>query len=76
MLRFLLLVLLAGCVHKNDLKPSDTNFNENQRNWLEVYRNEIKVAVENDDVDAYNFFFEQYMRERIKIFREQKNLDK
>lgn len=77
MLRLLLLILLTGCVSNHDPKSLDTKFNESERDWLEVYRHEIKIAVENEDIDAYNFFFEEYMRERIRILREQKKkLDK
>ena len=48
---------------------SDTRLDEGQRNWAEVYRMEIKIAVENEDLDAYNFFFEEYMRLRIHQIR-------
>ena len=51
----------------------DTKFNENERDWIEVYRHEIKVAVDNEDKDAYDFFFEEYMRERIRQFKEQRS---
>ena len=70
MIRFLPLVLLCGCVITHDPQPADTKFNENDRDWLEVYRHELKVAVDNEDIDAYNFFFEEYMRERVRQLRE------
>ena len=52
-------------------QPVDTKFNESDRDWLEVYRHEIKAAVENEDEEAYHFFFQQYMRERIRQYKEQ-----
>lgn len=56
-----------------DPRSVDTKFNENERDWIEVYRHEIKVAVDNEDKDAYDFFFEEYMRERIRQFKEQRS---
>ena len=71
MIRFLPILLLCGCVNLNkDLQPSDTALNESKRDWIAVYRHEIKAAVENQDEDAYNFFFEQYMKERIRLYKE------
>jgi hypothetical protein len=51
---------------------SDTVLEEEDRDWAQVYRMEIKIAVENEDLDAYNFFFEEYMKERIKQVKENK----
>jgi hypothetical protein len=51
---------------------SDTVLEEEDRDWAQVYRMEIKIAVENEDLDAYNFFFEEYMKERIKQVKESK----
>tara|TARA_B110000196_G_C21107260_1_gene645846 strand:- start:923 stop:1117 length:195 start_codon:yes stop_codon:yes gene_type:complete len=55
----------------------DTKFDENKRDWVEIYKHEIKAAVENEDIDAYNFFFQEYMRERIRQIKEaKKNTEK
>ena len=72
------ILLLGGCNISPSPNPSDTLFDESKRNWAEVYKHEIKMAVENEDLDAYNFFFMEYMRERTRQVREQKkkNLDK
>ena len=71
MIRFLLPFLLCGCVTIHDPQPADTAFDESKRDWLEVFKHEIKVAVENDDIDAYNFFFEEYLRERVRLYKEE-----
>lgn len=60
------LILLSGCVVDNMPIPSDTTFRNSDRDWAQVYRNEMRIAVDNEDLDAYNFFFEEYMRERIR----------
>ncbi len=76
MLRLLpIIILLSGCVTaQKEPQPSDTAFDESKRDWLEVYRAEIKAAVENQDKGAYDFFFEEYMKERIRQYKEeQKN---
>ena len=70
-----LILLFTSCKilgPKHNPAPEDTAFDESKRDWLEVFKHEIKVAVENDDVDAYNFFFEEYMRERIRQVKEAK----
>lgn len=76
MLRFLPIILLCGCVHmEHDLKPSDTKFNDQDRDWAEIYREEMRIASENDDRDAWHFFFYELIRERIRQ-EKQKNLTK
>ncbi len=67
------MLLLCGCVTTHDPQPADTEFDESKRDWLEVYRHEIKAAVENEDEGAYHFFFQQYMRERIRQYKEQRS---
>jgi len=69
-LKLLPLLFLGGCVAMRAPSMSDTALEENTRDWAEVYRMEIKIAVENEDLDAYNFFFEEYMKERIKQVKE------
>lgn len=67
MLKLLPLVFLCGCVTTHNPQPIDTEFNENDRDWIEIYRNEIKIAVENDDIDAYNFFMFEWLKEKIRV---------
>ena len=49
--------------------PADTVFNEDHRDWLQVYLYEIEVAVNNDDEEAYNFFMYEYLKERVRIWK-------
>ena len=62
------LILLSGCVIDNAPAPNDTTFRTKNRDWAKVYRNEMRIAVNNDDF--LNFFFEEYMRERIRQVKE------
>lgn len=63
-MRLLLIVaLLSGCSHTKNLKPSDTKFDESKRNWVQIYENELRVAKENDDYDAFRFFWPEYLKE-------------
>jgi len=73
LLRFLALILLTSCIVPPGPTPKDTEFDPSKRNWAEVYRHEIKRAVENEDSDAYHFFFQEYMRERIRQERAKKS---
>ena len=59
-------LLLSGCHFNAPPITTDTILREEDRDWIEVYRMEIKRAVENEDEDAYHFFFKEYMRERIR----------
>ena len=75
MLRFLPMILLCGCVHmKHDLQPSDTKFKDKERDWAEVYREEMRIATENDDREAWHFFFHEFIKERVRQ-ESQKKLD-
>ena len=65
-MRVLLFLLLTGCYSNKAPTSLDTSLCEEDRDWVEVYRMEIKRAVENEDEAAYHFFFHEYMRERIK----------
>ncbi len=60
------MVLLAGCVATHGPKPSDTIFKEKDRDWLKIYEHELKVARENGDIDAWRFFFPEYIKELKK----------
>jgi len=65
-MRALFLLLLTGCYSNKAPTSLDTSLHEEDRDWVEVYRMEIKRAVENEDEAAYHFFFQEYMRERIR----------
>ena len=78
MRKLLLLLLLSGCVSHHDPQPVDTKFDESKRNWTEVYQNEVKIAIENEDVDAYHFFMQELIKEKVRVWKEKQkdNLDK
>lgn len=35
-------------------------------NWEKVYEKELQIAIENDDREAYRFFFLEYLKEKSK----------
>ena len=55
----LLLLLLSGCVTSNP-QPEDTRFDENKRDWLEIYRQELIIAQQNNDIEAWHFFIQEF----------------
>lgn len=61
-----LLFLISSCSNKKLLTPKDTFFNENERNWEQVYEEELKSALENNDNVAFYFFWPYYLEERYK----------
>lgn len=67
-MRLLLIVaFLSGCSHTKNLKPSDTKFDESKRNWAQIYEHELKVAKENEDYDAFRFFWPEYLKELYRL---------
>lgn len=75
MLRYLLILLLyGGCSTKEYLTPKITTFKEEDRDWVQVYRHEMKVAMDHDDVDAWHFFFWELLKEKSRIY--EKSIDK
>ena len=70
--RLLSLLLLCGCVSTHDPRPVDTKFDERKRDWVAVLEHEIEVAVKNGDADAYHFFMQELLAEKIRIWKKQK----
>ena len=64
MLRLFWLVLLGGCTHALPPKPADTNLNPEDRDWLQVYHYEMRIASENEDNEAYYFFLQEIVKEK------------
>ena len=67
-MRWLLLLLFLGCAQKDDFKSwqdqevSELLAEDRKNKELElVYLDEIKAAQENDDWDAYEYFFQEYI---------------
>ena len=66
----LLLIFLLCCscaTVKKEPNIEDTLFKDEDRDWLEVYQYEGAVAKENDDIDAYHFFFWAYFEELRRL---------
>ena len=68
----LLLLLLGGCVTIHDPQPADTGFNDEDRDWTEVFEHEIRVAIENNDAAAYHFFMQELLAEKVRLWKEKK----
>lgn len=62
----ILIFFISSCSNNKLLKPQDTMFNEEDRNWEEVYSQELKSALENDDEEAFHFFWRYYLEEKYK----------
>ena len=63
---FCFFLILTGCVSKHNPQISETEFDPQKRNWLKVYEHELKTAIENDDGEAYYFFWPEYLKEYDK----------
>lgn len=67
MLRYIPLVLLCGCVTTQRApQPSDTEFDPSKRDWVEVYKNELEIAQQNEDEEAKYFFLQEIIKLEYK----------
>jgi len=71
----LLLLLLSGCVTSNP-QPEDTRFDENKRDWLEIYRQELIIAQQNNDIEAWHFFIQEFVKEKARLQSEREKKSK
>ena len=60
------MVLLTGCVVTHDPRPQDTEFNNVRRNWTQIYENEIRIAIANEDYESYYFFVQELIKQQYK----------
>ena len=58
-MRFLLFFVLLGCATHEKHEPT--------QDWEEIYRKELIIAIENEDVESWHFFLPEY----IKTIQEQ-----
>ena len=71
MLRFIPLVLLSGCVITHDPEPIDVNFSKLERNWLEIYHEELIICVDNGDLEGIHFFMQEIINEKRRLSSQQ-----
>lgn len=38
-----------------------------EKNWLKIYEKELQIARENNDREAWSFFWREYLLERAKL---------
>ena len=68
MLKFLLLVLLGGCVITHNPESIETELSESKLNWISVYQEELKIAVDNQDEEAQYFFMQEILKIELKAY--------
>ena len=61
-MRLFILFLLVSCSAHKEPMPRDTLFLEEDKNWTEIYAHELKVALENNDSEAFYFFWPEYLK--------------
>jgi len=60
------LLFLSSCVSINQPNPNISKINKNPKNWVKIYEHELQSARENNDLDAWRFFWPEYLKERYK----------
>ena len=63
---FCFLLILSGCAYKRGPQINDTNFKTQDLNWEKIYATELRIAIENEDIEAWYFFREEYVKELLK----------
>lgn len=58
--------LLAGCATPHGPQPQDTKLDPDRRNWTQIYEKEIKIAIENQDYEAYYFFVQELVKDAYR----------
>ena len=61
----LLCFIFSSCSIKNN--PKDFSSNNKKTNWVEIHRRELISSAENGDVEAWLFFFPEYLKELNKL---------
>jgi hypothetical protein len=69
-LKYVYVVLLAGCATPHGPSPQDTKFQESERNWLEIYRRELIICINNGDAEGFHFFMQEIQNEKARLTRE------
>lgn len=64
MFKFWPAILLTSCAGTYDHTPQDTKFNQEKRNWTEIYKHELITAFKNQDADSLKFFMEELEKEK------------
>lgn len=62
----LIIILCGSCVSHKTPAPQDSEPPKNKIDWLQVYEKELIIARENDDVNAWIFFWPEYLKELKK----------
>jgi hypothetical protein len=65
-------ILLTSCATTYNHTPEDTKFNETKKDWIEIYGCEIKTAIENEDAEAYHFFTQELIKEKVRVWKKTK----
>lgn len=51
----LIVILCSSCIVKKS-PPQE-------KDWLKIYEKELQIARENDDIEAWTFFWREYIKE-------------
>ena len=44
---------------------------QSEIDWIKIYEEEIRIAIVNQDKDAWNFFTVELLREKLRLKRQQ-----
>ena len=61
------MILLVGCVATHNPQPADTEFKDSERNWLEIYRRELIICINNGDAEGFHFFMQEIKNEKRRL---------
>ena len=65
MYRFLIILILLSSCTNSRIPPKEPEPIK-KRDWLQIYENEIMIAIRNEDIEAYHFFKQELLMELLR----------
>ena len=68
-------ILFTGCTLSAMLMPrpvAEKIIVAEEKDWVEIYREELRIAFANDDLEALRFFLQELQKEKERIARIEK----
>jgi hypothetical protein len=59
-------IFFTGCVVTHNPKTREPKIDPVERNWTEIYKQEIQTAIKNEDYEAYYFFIQELIKDSYR----------
>ena len=62
----ILCLIISGCTVTQ--KSIDRKSQQPKKDWLKIYEQELQIAIQNNDTEAYYFFSHEWVREKRRLY--------